>query len=65
MWAAEPEYQLEPRCRCLSCWEATGLWMVDSPSSDGHFVIGSESEARALADYLNALEKNELALPHP
>lgn len=71
MWTAEPEFRLEPRCRCLSCWETTGLWTVGDYRDggpicrSGPFVIGLESEAVALADYLNALEKNELDRSHP
>jgi len=24
----EPHYELEKSCRCLSCWEPTGKWVV-------------------------------------
>jgi hypothetical protein len=24
----EPHYELEKGCRCLSCWEPTGKWVV-------------------------------------
>lgn len=55
-WFYEQEEQIEEGCRCLSCWEYTGRWLVDSgEASEGPFTIGTEAEAKALSEYLNRL----------
>lgn len=55
-WEAEPEYNIAPGCRCMSCWEPTGMWIVDHPDVDpAPFVIGDKDEAELLAAFLNSL----------
>jgi len=56
VWEAEEIFELARKCRCLSCWEPTGVWQVDNRCADGPFTIGTRDEAEALAVYLNELE---------
>lgn len=55
-WEAEPEYALDPRCKCLCCWEETGRWQIDNEDvSKAPFVIGDKDEAELLAEFLNSI----------
>ena len=33
-YVIEAEYDIEPGCRCCSCWERTGRWSVFDQNSD-------------------------------
>lgn len=56
MWEASKVYEIADGCRCMSCWEPTGQWEVDSKDIDAApFLIGSKEEAEAIAAYLNEL----------
>jgi hypothetical protein len=42
----EAEYELEPKCRCCSCWEPTGKWLVcDKEDQFDDIVFQSKEEA--------------------
>lgn len=43
----EPEYQIEKGCRCCSCWENTGRWLVVDKYSDAEdLLFETEIEAK-------------------
>jgi|DEB19_MinimDraft_3_1074340.scaffolds.fasta_scaffold485998_1 hypothetical protein len=45
-YEVEPELQIAKGCRCLSCWEQTGKWLVVDKQSDAEdLVFDSEEEA--------------------
>ena len=45
-YEVEPEVQIAKGCRCLSCWEQTGKWLVVDKQSDAEdLVFDSEEEA--------------------
>ena len=42
----EPELEIAKGCRCCSCWEQTGKWLVVDKQSDAEdLVFDSEEEA--------------------
>lgn len=55
----EPEYELEKRCRCLSCYERTGNWLVKD-TKDEHLdeVFDSEEEANKRCEELNNVNES-------
>ena len=43
----EPEYQLEKGCKCCSCWEYTGKWLVcDKKDEMEDLVFDTEEQAK-------------------
>lgn len=47
-YEVEPEYRIEPGCRCCSCWEYTGKWLVcDKQDEMEDLVFDTEEQARA------------------
>ena len=49
-YEVEPEYQIEKGCRCCSCWEPTGKWLVcDTQGDEEDVVCDTKAEAEALA----------------
>lgn len=56
LYAIDPHYELEPHCRCLSCWEATGKWIVTS-DEDVTFEIIFDTEEEA-KEWVNQHENN-------
>ena len=49
-YGVEPEYAIEPGCRCFSCWETTGRWIVvDITDEDEDLIFESQEEAEACA----------------
>ena len=43
----EPEYQLEKGCKCCSCWEYTGKWLVcDKKDEMEDLVFDTEQQAK-------------------
>jgi len=45
-YEVEPELEIAKGCRCLSCWEQTGKWLVVDKQSDAEdLVFDSEEEA--------------------
>jgi hypothetical protein len=62
-WTAEPNYRLQDKCRCLSCWEPIeGSWdidPVDGPDCPDHGcfhnISVSEADAAAIVAAHNAV----------
>lgn len=53
-YEVEPEYQIEPSCRCCSCWERTGKWLVcDKQDEIEDLVFDTEEQAKEKAKQLN------------
>lgn len=45
-YEVEPELEIAKGCRCCSCWEQTGKWLVVDKQSDAEdLVFDSEEEA--------------------
>ena len=42
----EPHYEIEKGCRCLSCWEPTGKWVV-THDDDMKFEMLFDTEEEA------------------
>jgi hypothetical protein len=42
----EPHYEIEKGCRCLSCWEPTGKWVV-THDDDMKFEMLFDTEEQA------------------
>ena len=59
-YEVEPEYQIEPGCKCCSCWEYTGKWLVcDAQDEMEDLVFDTEEQAKEKAKQMNELnEKN-------
>lgn len=50
----EPEYELEKGCRCLSCYERTGKWLVKDINDEfPDESFDSEEEANKRCEQLN------------
>ena len=46
-YETEPEYQIAKGCKCCSCWEYTGKWLVrDMKDEMEDLVFDSEEEAK-------------------
>ena len=45
-YEVEPEAEIAKGCRCCSCWEPTGKWLVVDKQSDAEdLVFETEQEA--------------------
>ena len=54
-YKVEEEIRIEKGCRCGSCWERTGRWLVVDNESDAEdLVFNSEEEAEA---FVTAVEE--------
>lgn len=61
-YGVEPEYAIEPGCRCCSCWEPTGKWLVvDSKDEIEDLVFETREEAEERSRRENERESRESA----
>lgn len=62
-YEVEPEYTIEPGCRCCSCWEMTGKWLVvDDTDEDEDLVFESKEAAEECARRQNERRSRESSL---
>jgi len=54
-YTVEPEIGIAKGCRCCSCWENTGQWLVIDTQSDAKdLVFSTEAEAITCAADMEA-----------
>lgn len=60
----EPEYELDEGCKCLSCWEPTGAWLVqDMKDLVKDEIYPSEEQANKRCKELNNAQKTDGSNP--